>query len=390
MKFSVEKHVLVPKLADVVSVIGVRQVTPSLNGVVLEISDQGILTLRGSNGYVQLVETLELQKFAPGAVLLPGKQLLSIVQSAPNGALLFQDDDSRVHIKAAQANFKITKMAYDQYPPFPKYPSTIGQISGVDFREAIESVLVSVMKGEDHPVFSGVIFRFEGETLTLYSTDRYRVSKYVTNWKPQQAITKSVLIKGSVLASALRSFGDKPILDLGAAFGVGDDDTPQSEEFDAQLFGLNSTEQFLTTQVLDISKYPPIAQLFEDKYENQVIVNREQILECLERASVVSPVGEPVKLKFFKGKIEISAGDESEADIFETVDADLSDGVQGVTVYFNPNYLVEGIRALKQKFLRIQIQTEIKPVEFTGRDSQDSPDNPDFRYILVPIRPTNS
>jgi DNA polymerase-3 subunit beta len=386
MQFTVEKSALTSKLSDVVSVLGVRQIIPSLNGVVFELSEQGVLRLRSSNGDVQLVELLELEKFEPGAILLPGKQLLSIVQSAPNGPLVFKDDQTRVHVKAQQVTFKITKMAYDQFPPFPDHPSSIGQIPGVELREALESVLVSVMKGEEHQVLSGVLFNFEGENLTLYATDRYRVSKAIASWQPNQPLTKSILVKGSVLNLVLRSFLEKPNLDLCAAFGFGKDDQPQAQEFDAQLFGINSTEQFLTTKVLDVSKYPPVFQLFDVTYETEIVVNREQILESLERASVVAQVGKPVKLHFNQRTIEISAGDEAEADIFEIVEVDLSNAPENLTVHFNPGYLIDGIRAVKDPYLRIQIRDEIKPIEFTGRQTPDSPDNPKFRYILVPVR----
>jgi DNA polymerase-3 subunit beta len=386
MQFSVDKSTLASKLSDVVSVLGVRQTIPSLNGVIFEITDQGVLRLRSSNGDVQLLELLELEKFQPGAILLPGKQLLSIVQSAPNGPLVFIEDETRVHVKAQQVTFKITKMAYDQFPPFPNHPPSIGQIAGIDLREALESVLVSVVKGEEHPVLGGVNFCFEGENLTLYSTDRYRVSKSIVNWQPKQPLTKSILVKGTVLNLVLRSFLEKPTVDLCAAFGFGKDDQPQEEEFDAQLFGINSTEQFLTSKVLDVSKYPPVSQLFETTYQTEVVVNREQIVESLERASVVAQVGRPVKLNLTSDKIEISAGDEAEADIFEIVDVNSSNVAENLTVHFNPSYLIDGIRAIREPYLRIQIQDEIKPVEFTGRETPDASDNPKYRYILVPVR----
>ena len=66
----------------------------------------------------------------------------------------------------------------------------------------------------------------------------------------------------------------------------------------------------------------------------------------------------------------------------------LLDG-EDITVAFNPSYLVDGLSAISEPFVRMKMTTAVKPVEFNGQQEADSDESMDYRYLLVPMRFNN-
>ena len=82
-----------------------------------------------------------------------------------------------------------------------------------------------------------------------------------------------------------------------------------------------------------------------------------------------------------------AAGTADEAQAKEILDIDM-DG-EDITVAFNPSYLVDGLSAISEPFVRMKMTTAVKPVEFNGQQEADSDESMDYRYLLVPMRFNN-
>ena len=80
----------------------------------------------------------------------------------------------------------------------------------------------------------------------------------------------------------------------------------------------------------------------------------------------------------------LTAGTADEAQAKEILDIDM-DG-EDITVAFNPTYLIEGLSAIAEPFVRMKMTTAVKPVEFNGQQESDSEESMDYRYLLVPMR----
>ena len=76
-----------------------------------------------------------------------------------------------------------------------------------------------------------------------------------------------------------------------------------------------------------------------------------------------------------------------EAQAKEIIDVDM-DG-DDITVAFNPSYLIEGLSAISEPYVRMKLTTAVKPVEFNGQQEADSDESMDYRYLLVPMRFNN-
>jgi DNA polymerase-3 subunit beta len=82
--------------------------------------------------------------------------------------------------------------------------------------------------------------------------------------------------------------------------------------------------------------------------------------------------------------VTLDAGQTEDAQASEAIECVL-DG-DGITVAFNPQYLLDGLGAISTEYVRFGFTQETKPVEFMGISKPGGELAPEFRYLLVPIR----
>ena len=123
------------------------------------------------------------------------------------------------------------------------------------------------------------------------------------------------------------------------------------------------------------------------KWETRIRVNKNALLNCFERISLISASSiekekkYPVKMTVDVGRITISCtnqtGDAKE-ELYLTTEG------QNLEAGFNPKYFLEALRSIEDDEIFIELGTSISPciiksVEETG----------DYTYMILPIRLKN-
>ena len=130
-------------------------------------------------------------------------------------------------------------------------------------------------------------------------------------------------------------------------------------------------------------------RLFADEYPIQAVVNKQDLLDAISRVALVAERNAPIRMTFTGQEVALSAGSVDEAQANETLDIDM-DG-DAITLAIDPSYLQQGRSAVTpEPFVRINMTTPVKPVEFNGQQEADSDEVPwTTRYLLVPMRFNN-
>lgn len=80
--------------------------------------------------------------------------------------------------------------------------------------------------------------------------------------------------------------------------------------------------------------------------------------------------------------LEAGQGDDAQAS--EVLEASLTG--EEITTAFNPHYLLDGLGALSTPFVRMSFTHPTKPAVLSGQTDVGGVDEPEFRYLLMPIR----
>ena len=371
MKVEVNSQALADAVAWTTRVIDARPASPILAGVRLEAID-GTLQLYAFNYAISARHHIEAGIDEAGSVLVLGKLLADITKSLPAAKTYLSTDGSTMTITSGKSTFTMQLMPDAEYPDLPVIPAKLGQVDAQTFTQAVTQASVAVSREENRPVLTGIRVQFQGDKVIMSSTDRFRLSRSSFTWTPENPDTNATaLVRGALLRDVARSLDEHQNI-------VVDFDTENPS-----LLGFENAGRVSTSQLID-GEFPAVDRLYADEYPIHAVINKQDLISAIKRVSLVAERNAPIRMAFTSQELTLTAGTADEAQAKEILDIDM-DG-EDITVAFNPTYLIEGLSAIAEPFVRMKMTTAVKPVEFNGQKESDSAESMDYRYLLVPMR----
>ena len=371
MKVEVNSQALADAVAWTTRVIDARPASPILAGVRLEAID-GTLQLSAFNYAISARHHIEAGVDEAGSVLVLGKLLADITKSLPAAKTYLSTDGSTMTITSGKSTFTMQLMPDAEYPDLPVIPSKLGQVNAQTFTQAVTQASVAVSREENRPVLTGIRVQFQGDKVIMSSTDRFRLSRSSFTWTPENPDTNATaLVRGALLRDVARSLDEHQNI-------VVDFDTENPS-----LLGFENAGRVSTSQLID-GEFPAVDRLYADEYPIHAVINKQDLISAIKRVSLVAERNAPIRMAFTSQELTLTAGSVDEAQAKEILDIDM-DG-EDITVAFNPAYLIEGLSAISEPFVRMKMTTAVKPVEFNGQQESNSEESMDYRYLLVPMR----
>ncbi|OZG56665.1 DNA polymerase III subunit beta [Bifidobacterium tissieri] len=374
MKAEVNSASLADAVAWTSRVIPARPATPILSGVKLEAID-GTLQLSAFDYEVSARHHIEAGIDEAGTAVVLGKMLADIAKSLPAEKAYLSTEGSKLTVTSGKSSFSLQLMPESEYPDLPVVPTTLGQIDADTFGHAVTQASVAVAREENRPVLTGVKMQFNGDRVVMTATDRFRLSRASFTWTPQDPDLDTVaLVRGSLLRDVARS------LDTSQNVVLDFDQEKQS------LMGFENAGRVSTAQLID-GEFPAVDRLFADEYPIHAVLNRNDLIDAIRRMSIVTERNAPIRMVFAGDEVVLSAGAADESQATESLAVDM-DGDE-ITVAFNPSYLIDGLSAISEPYVRMKMTTAVKAVEFNGQQEADGDESLDYRYLLVPMRFTD-
>lgn len=371
MNVEVNSQALADAVAWTTRVIDARPASPILAGVRLEAID-GTLQLSAFNYAISARHHIEAGIDEAGSVLVLGKLLADITKSLPAAKTYLSTDGSTMTITSGKSTFTMQLMPDAEYPDLPVIPAKLGQVDAQTFTQAVTQASVAVSREENRPVLTGIRVQFQGDKVIMSSTDRFRLSRSSFTWTPENPDTNATaLVRGALLRDVARSLDEHQNI-------VVDFDTENPS-----LLGFENAGRVSTSQLID-GEFPAVDRLYADEYPIHAVINKQDLISAIKRVSLVAERNAPIRMAFTSQELTLTAGTADEAQAKEILDIDM-DG-EDITVAFNPTYLIEGLSAIAEPFVRMKMTTAVKPVEFNGQKESDSAESMDYRYLLVPMR----
>ncbi len=223
-------------------------------------------------------------------------------------------------------------------------------------------------------MLTGVRVEIEGETVTLASTDRYRLAVREMHWKPERPDFSAVaLVPARTLADTAKSLtvGAEVSIALGGTGGTGEG-----------MIGFAGGGRRTTSRLLD-GDFVKYRSLLPSEYAGLAEIQTAPFIEAVKRVSLVAERNTPVRLSFSQGEVVLEAGTGDEAQAVEALEATLEG--EDIDIAFNPAFLLDGLSAIGSDVARLSFTTPTKPTVLTGKPPQDG-ENPNYRYLIMPVR----
>jgi DNA polymerase III subunit beta len=375
VKIQVDRDVLADAVAWTARALPTRPTVPVLAGMRLHAGDE--LTLSSFDYDVSAQATVDVTTEEEGSALVSGRLLAEISRSLPAKPVQIASEGGKAVLTCGSATFTLLTMPEDEYPALPEMPPSAGSVGSDAFASAVSQSATAAGRDDTLPALTGVRIEIEGDTLTLISTDRYRLAVRELRWTPARPdLSAAVLVPARALAETARSLTSGAEVSIALALpgegadGVGDG-----------MIGFEGGGRRTTTRLLG-GEFPRYQALLPNHVTSTAELSTGVLVEAVKRVALVAERNTAVRLAFAPGQLVLEAGTGEEAQAVEVIEAGY-DGDE-FSIAFNPQYLLDGLSAIDSDTARMSFTEPGKPALITGKPAEEG--QPDYRYLLMPIR----
>jgi DNA polymerase-3 subunit beta len=374
VKITLERDVLAEAVAWTARALPARPTIPVLAGIRLQAGSE--LTLSSFDYDVSAQATVPVTTAEEGSALVSGRLLAEISRSLPARPVQITAEAGRAVLTCGSATFNLLTMPEDEYPSLPEMPPAAGVVGSDAFATAVSQSAIAAGRDDTLPALTGVRIEIEGSTLTLISTDRYRLAVRELRWNPvRDDESAAVLVPARALsetARALTAGAEVSIaLALPGAGGTGGDG----------MIGFEGAGRRTTSRLLG-GEFPRYQGLLPTSQRSMAEMSTAALAEAVKRVALVAERNTAVRLAFGPGQLLLEAGTGDEAQAEEALEVSFEG--DDLAIAFNPQYLLDGLAAIDSDTVRISFTDPGKPALITGKPGPDG--QPDYRYLLMPIR----
>jgi DNA polymerase III subunit beta len=364
MKIQATRQALLDALLVVSRAVSARAALQALSGILITAEETA--RLRATDMELGLDVGLEAEIEGSGAVVLPGRLLVEVVRSLPDGpvTLALREAERDVEITAGSSRFHLRTLPADDFPRFPEPEGDPIELPAVALQETINRVARAASRDEARPVLTGVLVTTEGDQLTMVATDSYRLA--VKRTKLEAPVDNG--LEANVPARALRELAR--LIDA-----VGDEALRVWLTRNQALFRVGTVS--LSSRLID-GQFPNHRQLLPESFEHEVKLPRSELLEVTRRVSQLAQRNAALRLSFSEGELVVSAETPDLGDAREGLPAPYTGEL--LEIGFNPEFVRDGLESIDADEVVLKLISPLRPglLEPAGSD--------DFSYLVMPIR----
>jgi len=358
VRIRAERDDLVDVLARAGRAVSARSPLPILQGLKLEVAGH-TLRVTGTDLDVTVRTHLEVEVLEEGRTVAPARLVTEAVRKLPSGAVVIAAEGGEVQLSGGGPHFRLREMAGDDFPLLGEADfSSATEVDGDELIRALNQVMVAASHDDARPVLTGVFFEAQDGPLRLVATDSYRLAVCDV---PAVQGRLSALIPARALRELHRTVGAKR---LQVAVG-------------SREVAFGSDKGSLTARLIE-GTFPNYRQLLPASYPSHLRVARDLLLDAIARASLVAEDHIPIRMQLQAGGVELSVTRQDVGGETEHVPGEY-DG-EDMTIAFNSRYLNDGVAAVEDDQVVLDVVDPLKPGVLRGADA------PEFLYLLMPVR----
>jgi DNA polymerase III subunit beta len=372
MKFKINRDHFSNGLAQVLNVVGSKAAMPILSNVLIE-AEKDHISLTTTNLDLGIRCRIKAEVKEGGAITLPVKRLATIVRELPNVDVSFDSTAShQAKIASGGSNFRIMGIGAEEFPKLPD--------SSDDKQHTLDQGELATMLGnvayaqstdETRYILNGVYFSFKDGKLALVATDGRRLALVSKEMNIAANGTGAIILPAKTVAELLRLLGKGEKLTIAfnerrAAFQI---------ETGKEAGGLTDSI-YLFSKVVE-GNYPNYQQVIPKETHQRIKLERELFLQCVHRAALVtSEKSNSVKIKLTSNLLEITASSPDFGEAHESMAISYSG--PDLQVAFNPQFVMDPLRALTKDEVFFELKDEVSPGVFKTLES--------FVCVIMPVR----
>lgn len=299
-----------------------------------------------------------------GVIALDAKIFSEIVRKLPDSDVTIETDASfKTTITCEKAKFNIVGKSGDDFSYIPyierNEPIVMSQFT---LKEVIRQTIFSIADNDNNKLMTGELFEIEENDLKVVSLDGHRISIRNIELKNNYS-HKKVVVPGKTLQEVSKIL-------------------PGSAEDEVSIFLTDNHIVFKFENTTVVSRliegeYFKIEQMLSSDYETKVKINKRELLDCIDRATLLVKEGDkkPIIMNITDGTMELKInsfiGSMNE-------DIDIAKEGKDILIGFNPKFFIDALRVIDEEEVTLYMVNPKAPCFI--KDDEGT-----FIYLILPV-----
>ena len=297
-------------------------------------------------------------------IALDAKIFLDIVRKLPDNDITIVTDSSlKTNITCEKAKFTIIGKSGDDFsylPSIERIDSIV--LSQFTLKEVIRQTIFSIADNENNKLMTGELFEIENNNMKVVSLDGHRISIRKIILKNHYP-SRKVVVPGKTLNEISKILS-------------GDMDKDVSIFFTGKHIVFEFDKTVVVSRLIE-GEYFKIDQMLSSDYETKVTVNKKELLECIDRATLLVKEGDkkPIIISISDGNMELKINS-----TVGSMDEEIDIIKQGkdIMIGFNPKFMIDALKVIDDEEIDIYLVNPKAPCFI--RDIKEK-----YIYLILPV-----
>ena len=366
MKIICSKEALLSGINIVNKAVPTRTTMPILECILIDATRDKIkLTANDMELGIETIIDGDIEE--KGMVAINARTLGEIVRKLPDNRIYIStmavNDAIETSIVCENAHFDIISQPGDEfaYLPYIKKEDPL-VISQFTLKEMISQTIFSISATDNNKLMTGELFEVRMNALRIISLDGHRISmrkEYLRDEYPDLR----VVVPGKTLQEVSKIL-------------------PGDAKEEVEIYFTDNHIVFIFNNTMVVSRliegeYFKVDQMISSDYETKVVINRRELLDCIDRATLLIREADrkPVIITIEDGKMSLQIksqlGQMNEIIDIEKAGRDLMIG-------FNPRFLIDILKATDEEYVTLYLMNPKSPCIMKDEDET-------YIYLVLPV-----
>jgi DNA polymerase-3 subunit beta len=366
MKFICEKTKLQEAISVTQKAVTGKSAMPILQGLFIDASE-GKITIIGSDIDLSIETKIDANIIEAGKVVVDARLFGDIVRKLPNSNIeISSSTDNSIEIICEKTKFNLIHMNADDFPTLPSIDEdNIFSIEQKLLKNMIRGTMFAIAQEESRPILTGVLVEIKDGKINLVALDGYRLALKSELIDSDSSIR--AVIPGKTLSEVVKILEDEGEVNI---------------TFTSNHILINLAETKIISRLLE-GEFIKYTSIIPEEYSLKITVERNKILNCIERASLVAKEGNTNLIKFdINDEYMVLTSNSQLGNVREELNIILQG--EPLEIAFNAKYMIDLLKIMDEEEIYMEFSSSVSPCLVKNKQ------NDNCTYLVLPVRLLNN
>lgn len=363
MKFRCDGLELSEAISVVSKAISSKTTSQILEGIKIVCEDDK-LVLSATDLEMSIEKTIRAEVETNGETVVPGRLFGEYIKKLTNQQLECElNERNQLKITYTDSEGCLQCMEINEFPQIKELAKdNYFEISKEDFKSLINNVFYAVAQDDSRPILKGILIETEGTNIKAVAVDGCRLS--ISNKKLVMSTSDfKIIIPGKNLNEIVKMMDNEGNIKV---------------YVHSNNIMVDLGDTIVINRLID-GQFINYRQIVPKDFSTVVTINKEQLEDAIDRASVLSRIDKNNLVKFDIKEKNLMLTSNSE---IGNTKENITVGVKGndLTISFNSKYFSDCLRVIDNPYVKINFNSQIQPCVISPCEGED------FAFLILPVK----